>query len=49
MRYSADPQNVDAYVDEDRKPRALIRLADPGGMMSEWKITEEQLHASTPC
>jgi phosphohistidine swiveling domain-containing protein len=28
VQYSADPQDANAFVDEDRKPRALIRLAD---------------------
>lgn len=29
VQYSAEPQNAEAFVDEDRKPRALIRPADP--------------------
>jgi phosphohistidine swiveling domain-containing protein len=28
VQYSADPQDAEAFVDEDRKPRAVIRLAD---------------------
>jgi phosphohistidine swiveling domain-containing protein len=28
VQYSADPQDANAFVDEDRKPRALIRPAD---------------------
>jgi phosphohistidine swiveling domain-containing protein len=28
VEYSADPQNAEAFVDEDRKPRAVIRPAD---------------------
>jgi phosphohistidine swiveling domain-containing protein len=29
VQYSADPQDAEAFVDEDRKPRAVIRPADP--------------------
>jgi phosphohistidine swiveling domain-containing protein len=28
VQYSADPQDAEAFVEEDRKPRAVIRLAD---------------------
>lgn len=28
VHYSADPQDAEAFVEEDRKPRALISLAD---------------------
>jgi len=29
VAYSADPQDAEAFVDEDRRPRAVIRPADP--------------------
>lgn len=29
VQYSAEPQDAEAFVDEDRKPRAVIRSADP--------------------
>jgi hypothetical protein len=29
VHYSSDPQNAEAWVEEDRKPRALITPADP--------------------
>lgn len=29
IEYSADPQDAEAFVDEDRKPRAVIRAVDP--------------------
>jgi hypothetical protein len=28
VQYSAEPQDAEAFVEEDRKPRAVIRLAD---------------------
>ena len=30
VRYSAEPQNAEAFLDEDRRPRALIFPADDG-------------------
>jgi len=30
VQFSADPQNAEAFLDEDRRPRATIRLADEG-------------------
>jgi phosphohistidine swiveling domain-containing protein len=31
VQYSADPQSAEAFVDEDRRPRAVIRPADSKG------------------